>query len=319
MNNTTAHIKILESQSLYLMSVVNEYLSQLMIILGVVGLYFACSVMLTIFSTKSLRERNFLLLTGVSFGEAAYGIYYIFLGSRNLIFFKNKQPLIWNQVECLLEDYVRVSSTPLIQGFFLCCGIDRLLAMTKPHWYNVRYPRWLCPLMVFICILLAVLEPVYLLSGSRYDIMIPHCSFLRATSAECLNGMAIRFYVYMTLNASVYIAMIVTLFIKLSKVKKQNGNVSDMRKELQLKMIFSLTVMISFYLVTVGGAGSVTKLVVNMPVEYQLRIGLIGSLFHLMSPLCNFLMLMWKNNEFRRAYLNLFKCFKITRVSPGSN
>lgn len=303
----STNFEILQRQSIYLLGIVNGGSSQSLVCLSMIGFLSGFIIFTTIFWTKSLRTKNYILIASVALGDMILASTIMSMGIRRLISSQTNSPMISNQVQCLLQDGSRVLGIALINSFFLGCAVDRFIAVSLPHWYSKVYPNWLFYVGVGFTYVRAVSEPLLLFIGTSNEIFLPICAYTFASTAASLDAQATRSNIVLCFICIVYASTMVVVYIRLGKVKKHHGNISEAKKQMQTKVIHTLAVMLSGYVCTVVASSILYRFTVKQIFEVQLKYGALGFAFQEVSAACNFTILFWKNKEFRSAVFDIFR------------
>lgn len=305
-NFTINPIDVLGKQSLVLLGIVNSGPSQIFICLSLIGFFSGFSVFVTIVATKNLHTKNYALIACVAIGDMILAPNLMSIGIRRIIAYNNNTPMLFTQFQCMLEDCSRVFAMSVINSFFLGCAIDRFIAVTKPQWYSKVYPGWLFKLGVCFTFIRAASEALILFLGSSRETIIPICGFTFATTTDILDAQTIRSNFVFGGICLIYILTMAVVYVRLGKVKKQQGNLTEARKQMQTKIIWTLALMLGGYVATIIASAILYRFTIKQTFDVQLKYGAIGFTFQEFSAACNLIILTWKNQDFRKGLFRLY-------------
>lgn len=320
-SRSASEYKILQSQSLYFLNITNEASSQFMISIGVPAILCSIFNMVTILSSTDMRTKTYFSIVGVSFGDFIDNIMFVKMAVSRMVSYSLKRPMVYSQLQCLLEDCCRIFGPILSRGCFCICAVDRFLAVYKPRWYMTSYPRWLYPLLVCCAVSNAMADALIPFMATSDKIFISLCSFTQSTSSDILSFSSNKNMIILIISLFAYFAIAVLIYIHTSKVRKARGNVKQQaNNEIQTKVFRTVAIMFFAYCITVISSTIVYKTILFMDFEFQLRMAPLMNTLQQLSPICDFIILSALNKDFRKAFAKLFNCDKLFKTfSPNAS
>lgn len=307
---------MLQSYSLYLVGIHDEFSNQISITIAVTSISFSMLIIVSILSSKEMRKKTYLLLIGVSVFDVIQCIAALKTGVYRLIMDERKEPMVYSQLHCFFEELVRAISPVLSRGFFCLIAIDRFLAVCKPFWYKSKYPSYLFPVLVLLNFLQSSLDLLLAYLGINDQILTPWCTFQSSTSAAMLSIITTKNTVLLVVTIFVYVASIALVYFRLRKVKQSHGDVQAANKELQITVIWTLAMIVGSYTLTMFASSMFLKWFLFQSIEVQMRFSLIPNALLQIQPIVDFVVLMLRNKSFRSAFR---KCFQSRNIIVPSS
>lgn len=313
MQNNLSYYDTVIRQNIYLSAIKNEYFNQVQTVVSTVGLLCALCIILTILTTKSLRYKTYFLFLGVSLGDVLTESIFLY---NSIFSLSEKNPQVWNQFECIFQDIPRIVGPTLSKGFFCLNAVDRFVAVYNPLWYNSEYPRWMFYCMLLCIFFNAFFDVVIFILGSDKKILIPLCFSTIATNETNITIVTSKNTVVVVIAVAVCAASVAVVYLRLKKIKKQNGDVIAARKRMQTKVLWTLVFMLASYVATIAASAVTYKIYYTKSIEFQVRYGFIVNGFLEVTPMCDLTILTWRSSDFRSALRDRLLFWKKNKVGP---
>lgn len=299
------------SQSLEILEWSNSGPTQITIINGFVSIYCAICIIVTIILSKKLTHKSYVFIALIALGDILMAATTVSIAIRRMIAYHTGSHTVVNQFQCLLEDSWRLFAAVIVLSFLFSAALDRFIAVVKPQWYSAYYPKYLFQVIIFFNFVQAGILTYSLFLGSDEKILIPVCAFYIATTQNIIFWITV-YSQFTTVAVTVtQLAAIITVYVRLGKVRKTGGNVCQAKNEMQVKVVTTLSIMLVSYLITVAAAAICFKYFLLVGMEFMLKYNVIINLMNMLNPIFNFSILMWKNDDFRTSYARIIRiCFQ---------
>lgn len=296
-------------ESLSILASFNNGPSQITMCVGLTSIFCALCIIITIFTSKKLTTKNYVYIAFITLGDLLATVVTVSIAIQRMIAYHRGTHIVVDQVQCLLEDSWRIFASASIICFFILAAVDRFLAVAKPHWYNTVYPRWLFYLMLVISLAQAGFLVLGLFLGADSKILIPVCAWYISTTSDVIDAITVYSRVATATIAVVQLATIGTVYLRLGNVKKQGGNIIESKSEMKIKVVWTLTLMMFSYFLTVGAATTCFKIFLNVSIGFTLRHTIIINVLNMLNPVFNFSILMWRTRDFRKSFMRIAHVF----------
>lgn len=118
------------------------------------------------------------------------------------------------------------------------------MAVHKAHWYNAMYPAWLLPLMVCINLCQTVSSIIVTFYGTGDKYLMAVCVFTGAASTDLIALVKTKDTILLAISISFCLAAILTVHNRLGNVKRQHGNIAEVKREMDTKVVWTLAIMV---------------------------------------------------------------------------
>ncbi|KRY66849.1 hypothetical protein T4A_2813 [Trichinella pseudospiralis] len=279
---------------------------QLAVGVGIVTLLLNSCAFFAMTLQKTVRkQKKFVLVRLLCFNYILYGLGILIYGSSVLYRrYVTEVPFI-SQRDCFLENLVFDFALHLLTDVSLFTAVDCCMAVMVPKFYMQVYkPKLLNIIIILILIHTAMLEVL----GYAFTTMQKQsfCAYVSRTNHTYLVIEQIHVNILLIITVFVYIFLMIFVRRKIRLLKHQGVNVSQARKEMNLKLLITLFMSISAYTVTiiVGCIVVSFALQLNDAVESMLMtryalIAYFAGIFH-------FILLCFRTSEFRKLMLNVY-------------
>jgi len=123
---------------------------------------------------------------------------------------------------------------------------------------------------------------------------------------------------YSIATVVVYLAILVTVKVRLVLVQNTYGNVQIVKSEMETKVLATVGFIVTFYAITFLGTGIAAFILSQQPLATaQMAIGYIP-LFVVLNGSINVLIYLWKNEVVREEFVYVF-CSKIPQTTGTGN
>lgn len=265
-------------------------------------------IFISILTSKNLRKnQTFLILANVAASDAVLAVSYMVLSCSEIYYYESNLPAPSTSRYCLYKGMGRVVSYATSNGFLLLLAANRLAGVAAPVWYQQhRARRVFTALFGVMYARTAVITLIYVVGVT--DDPVPLCAYysLSQWAGATLRAVSI---IWLGSIAAIYVATIAITYLRLAIVRKNKGNVSEARTQLQVHVVWTLALILLVHVLTTTLGNAVLVIATNVSagdVVIQNYVATIISACLISSSTALYLLvLVCRSGDFRQALMGL--------------
>ncbi|KRX54411.1 hypothetical protein T09_1233 [Trichinella sp. T9] len=279
---------------------------QLAVGVGVVTLLLNSCAFFAMTLQKTIRkQKKFVLVRLLCFNYILYGLGILIYGSSVLYRrYVSEVPFI-SQRDCFLENVVFDFALHLLTDVSLFTAVDSCMAIMVPKFYMQVYkPKLLNIIIILILIHTAMLEVLgYAFTTVQQQLF---CAYVSRTNHTYLVIEQIHANILLITTVFVYIFLMIFVRRKIRLLKHQGMNVSQTRKEMNLKLLITLFMSISTYTMTIIVGSIVVSFALQLKDVVESMLMTRYALIAYFAGIFHFILLCLRTSEFRTLMLNVY-------------